>query len=882
MSRPPEKNAPSENSDDMLISSHLPSPEAFPNINEIIDSFRKPSFLQLSVRKRFKEINQTLCELIVQAPQHSFLFSAVIDYFARIDKEQLLNEPLNFSLFEFWLNTFSDFDSKKNYEIRAKIAGKLIPRSDYQAFFPIGMDKSYKGTHFIAAHLSPDIDTMTASFWGWVDAFAARVGSGLHIWSLPSGAPDSPFTTIFQELLGPALFHYLPRTAQTLTLNAGDLVSQREFKKEFGATQISAIDHGSDEKAVILVNDQGHYLGDWRSSDVELVMQVTILFKSCLHWFENNIHSNLISLFAKEKLLSDDFLHFNTAVFGLTIQEWEPVLDFNEKQKNDLNEFFKKILGVKEGLKANSYHLNEALQRLSIEGISTFQKEIYELPSSDIFDSEGKLKEDRPKIFNRLKEVINHLNKAMHQLRAYVERLDVVMQIKYTVLGLPYAYATLNCDVDEIKQKMLNYDFLTVIIHDQEGVLFPVGVVRARDLRETYLGTVSLRDFSNFDEVKMASYLQVISVIDHHKSSLKTGSVPTAIIGDAQSVNVIMAEQCFLINDRHSTGGMTLQQIDAQIQEIPSPCDTQEKIRLLTRLLQRRLAAVRSSKNFIHPQREFSEYLTFLHAILDDTDLLSKTSHRDLECIAQLLNRLKSLSLRREVEIIHFDDIPKDNKFTKLVTKRILQQKDMYSIYKKIYKCRESEVEINLDFCMQGNSSNIFLDTKEQNGCARVGQTKMFASNFPYFLKHASPIRQQWISKAEEVFHEKNEIDLHIQMISTIPSADEVFTDRIGPYEHQDELWFWTPSTQTGYSHLNYFLSGFQSAIQSLQDGLSIDFIGNPDADWLRIFQSHFPNIPQGTSQCSGEKKCIVLRFKPSSLNSRKAMISPFLPRLIS
>ena len=43
----------------------------------------------------------------------------------------------------------------------------------------------------------------------------------------------------------------------------------------------------------------------------------------------------------------------------------------------------------------------------------------------------------------------------------------------------------------------------------------------------------------------MAPYLEVISVVDHHKSSLKTPSVPTALIGDTQSCNVLIAEQAF-------------------------------------------------------------------------------------------------------------------------------------------------------------------------------------------------------------------------------------------------------------------------------------------------------------------------------------------------
>ena len=35
------------------------------------------------------------------------------------------------------------------------------------------MGKIYEGTHFVTAHKSPDLDTTIASFWGWLDAFAA-------------------------------------------------------------------------------------------------------------------------------------------------------------------------------------------------------------------------------------------------------------------------------------------------------------------------------------------------------------------------------------------------------------------------------------------------------------------------------------------------------------------------------------------------------------------------------------------------------------------------------------------------------------------------------------------------------------------------------------
>lgn len=374
----------------------------------------------------------------------------------------------------------------------------------------------------------------------------------------------------------------------------------------------------------------------------------------------------------------------------------------------------------------------------------------------------------------------------------------------------------------------------------------------------------------------MASYLEVISVVDHHKSSLKTLSVPTAIIGDAQSCNVLIAEQAFVLNDRFSLGGMSPEQIETAMEQ----CSLQAQMRIYQRLLQRRMVARQKYPFYIHPEREFAEYFCYLQAILDDTDLLTKASYRDLECVAQLLNRLKSLLIQKEVEIVNFDDIPRDKKFVKKAAQRILQQADMYSLYKNIYNYREAEVETNLDRCVKGKTSNIFIDTKEQNGCARVGQTKMFASNLPLFLSHAQKVRQIWLKESYEVFTKKPEIDLHLHMISTIASADEVYKDHIGHYNHQDELWFFVPETQISLSHLNRFLAGFCSS--SKLEQLSLEFLGTPSEELKKNFVDHFPEVSVKTSPAliSG-LSMTILRFKAGALNSRKSMVSPYLPRVI-
>lgn len=857
-------------------------PVPFPEVEKIVHSFHDKSFLALTLRKRFRKINQTLLQLIQQAPTPSFLLGSVIDFMDRINAAGVLTEPLTFSSFEFWLNHFSELSDDNNYIVRAKICGKFIPRAEYQAFFPIGMNRVYGGSHFVSAHQSPDVDTMIASFWGWIDAFAARVGTGLHQWSLPEGPPDSPVTVILKKMFGEGTFHSAARKAPTLTLNAMDLVTQRNWTKEQGHGISMTVDQSFSDKALTLVNDQGHYLGDWRSQDFETVRQVSIHYKSCLRWFENNFHTKLVSLFARAELTTRDLPSFCSEVFDVKIKDCEPAHEFTDIQKSQLDDFFKIIIGIPNGLSGTYHDLISALHRLSLSEMNEFQILVESLAKTSLFDTKGKLVENRPAIFHLLEHLLQKLDAAMKQARNYVERLDVALKIKHQILQYPQLYLTLHSDVEEMRNKMQNFDFLTVVIYEQDGSLFPVGIVRDADLQKTGLGTVSFRDFCNFEEVKMASYLEVISVVDHHKSILKTFSVPCALIGDAQSCNVLIAEQAFIINDHYSLGGLTPAQIDEQIKELMPKVASPKDLRILQRLLQRQEVAKTKGDFFINPQREASEYFIFLQAILDDTDLLSKVSKRDIDCIVQLLNRLTSLNEGRETEIITLDDIPKDKNFAKVAAQRILQNPAMYVLYKSTFGFREREVEHNLELCGKGQFSNLFVDTKEQNGCARVGQTKIFNSNYSSYQKHAAVMRSVWFNKAQEVNSNHPEIDLHMHMVSTIPSADEVFKNQIGPYSHFDEAWIWIPSTQMARDHLISFLSNFQNVTRPLQDKMSVEFMGANAHELESLFTKYFLSIPMKISKDLEKGLPIaILRYPASSLNSRKAMITPFIPRLL-
>ena len=184
-----------------------------------------------------------------------------------------------------------------------------------------------------------------------------------------------------------------------------------------------------------------------------------------------------------------------------------------------------------------------------------------------------------------------------------------------------------------------------------------------------------------------------------------------ALIGDAQSCNVLIAEQTLNINAKYSLAGMTPQNIENSLKTLRSAPLTKANMRLLQRISQRQLAAAIKGYYYIHPDRELIEYLCFLHAILDDTDLLTKVSKRDVECVVELLNRVKSLTIKEDVEVINLDDIARDKDFAKIAAKFILQHPEMYSLYSKIYRNKEQEVENNLKECQEEHFERLFADT---------------------------------------------------------------------------------------------------------------------------------------------------------------------------
>ena len=106
------------------------------------------------------------------------------------------------------------------------------------------------------------------------------------------------------------------------------------IQKSVTIALLSMVDHERHPNALILIDQEGYYVGDWRNFDVEGVHQVIMLLNACLRWYENNLHIGLISLFGKEKVLRGDLPKFLRWALGTRIRDCAPAKkDFHREAR---------------------------------------------------------------------------------------------------------------------------------------------------------------------------------------------------------------------------------------------------------------------------------------------------------------------------------------------------------------------------------------------------------------------------------------------------------------------------------------------------------------------------------------------------------------------
>lgn len=816
----------------------------FPKLEETMRQFQEPAFQRLGHRKKTKLVSHELLRFIEEVESPAFLLGAVLEYISAINKEKLFDEPYTLTFFEFWLNHFSGLPFEEVLKVRGKIIGRYVPRDEYQIYFPVGSGKMFLGSHFVAAHISPDVDTTVASFWGWADAFGCRVAEGTHQWSLPSGLSDGHLRLYFQRVFGEEVFGQLVRPLPTMTISALDLLTKRDFQKISGTTRADTIDHSKDQ-VVVVVDEEGLYKGEWRSQDAEAVRQVVAGFSNLLRWFEQNSLSGMIHVLAQEKSTVEEVSLSYEGLLDSPLIDCGPVKELPERSKKLLSDYLKKVLSLPEGLDHSFKELLIQCDAFFSSHFVEFFKRCYALTAPVLFDASGILKADRVQAARAFEYVIRGLEDAVSFVRHKIGILDHLLVIKEKVLEFPSVFVTLKSDVEEMRSKIGHQDHITVVVQEPNGKWFPLGLVSSDDLKNPVLGTASFRDFSSVEETKMASYIEVISIVDHHKIRMQTTSVPTLILGDVQSSTTLVAEQALKLNTKYS--------------EKANP-----------------------HGYFVDKKRELAEYFSYIYSIIDETDLLTKISRRDVLLVKELLDRMKSLVEGSSQEAVSFSEVPNDQHFAKNAAAVLLRNKDLHSIYSSLYRFRHKEVETALFEAIHERPSTLFLDTKEQNGCCRVGQAKLFLQNIPTFHEHQQTLLALWQREAERIFTARPHIDLFIQMVTTVPGEEEVFAGIEEAWTHKDQLWIWTPSGGVPEQHLIWFLNSFQNSPTVKSLAIEVELTGPLAESRAELFRQNFKKASLILSPMKTGPSFAIMHFKAGAINSRKAQISPFLPKLLS
>ncbi|NQZ58301.1 MAG: hypothetical protein HRT88_12650, partial [Lentisphaeraceae bacterium] len=824
-----------------------------------------------------------LLQLISQAPKNSYLLREMIDFMERISTQKVLDGNYNQTAFERWLNQHSGLSYEENREIRGKIVGKYIPRDEFQTYFPIGHGKVYNNSHVVTAHNPPDLDSTTASFLGWLDAFACRVSSSLTIWNMPLGQPGPVIAKLFTDIYSNAIFTRVAKAKAIISPVAMDLVRQNRMIRVAGESNIRDFQHNRHENHIILVDRNGFYIGDWRVADVDSVGRIQRLLNICLNIFENQLIKRTTEILSREVIAKGDLENLINRLLDEKIPE-NCVKNhrFNSDDYDQLDSYLKKVLHIDSGCESSMLSLFETLDNLADTNFLPVIKKIREFLNEDNYDENDLLHIPASKLFKIFNEAYSLLTESGYRSRKYTDRIDVAISIKQNVLGNLPSYLNTKAEFNEVVEKIKDYPHITVCFPDKKARLVPVGVIHREDLEEPSQGTVSLRDFCNFDEIKLASNVQVISAIDHHKSTLNSPSCMTLTVADVQSANVLTAEKAFELNDAYGMRGQTAASVEQQLAELHNLPSTAKTLRLQEKLLKKKLAHHRAGSHFfINPERELQEYFFCLNAIIDDTDLLSKCGWRDITCVTELINRIKSIICEKEVEIIDVTHYPRDSKALKQAIRDVLVNADAYSFYKGIYVHRQDIV----DEWISDSSLHhrCFEDRKIQNETCAVSQFKIFPGNKETLNKHRLELQLYWFRVKKLVRSKASEVDFFLHMNSTIPGGQEAYEGKLNDSQNHDEIWInVNTESDLSTSRFRQFLDYIKTSPKYSQIALQISLEG-PECSGRRLIASilrasllnmSFEIVDKDTIP----EPIVVFRFKEGSLNSRKADITPFLP----
>lgn len=811
-------------------------------------------------------VSHHLSQAIENYPEERFLLPPVVHYIETVRKSL---PSYQLSSFEFWLNNFSEYPLEKRLSIRAKIVGKYVPRASYQEFFPIGDGKKVQGPHYTCAHYSPDLDTTVASFQTFLNAFGAEIAEARHHWFLPGGPPKSLYEIdeLFYKPFGESVFTILGDLGPKIVISSLDLLTQKCISRQLPSDLWYAPNRDRFEKAVVIVDKEGNYQGDWRSIDIEPVRGIIRRFDDLLREMEMFAIHKIVCVVASKDFTKDMLQKAIDEILMKKMQDFPTAHVYTEQQVFYLQAFIRNILQIEAG-----YGLCFA---------DFIEKASSQFGYQSVKDSLDKIQKDPADVgqtlFADLDTLITNMKQARAAFSKYVDSLEVAILIKKNILHLQTNYVHYLSDFDRVKADMKEYAHLSVV-YKEEDRLYLLGVIHREDIQKPKVGSYSWIDFSNPKETSFREELDLVSVVDHHKSSIHSSKPSMGRISDAQSSNCILAEMTFAINDQYSTGAMSTEFIQAEIEQRKDQCKTAQDIRILQRLLQRKKAAQFKGPYYISAEREIFEYLQFLFAILDDTDCLTKMTEYDLHIVAELLNRIKSLKEKKEMEVVHFDDLnPQDPEFRQKAVQKLLCTQDLYSLYSLVYRVKEKTIEDMISDTANNIDTPFFQDTKLIADYALVGQFKLFAKNHVHLRKKETDIRQVWFKKSCAQAEQNTNIFLFLFFFTSLASAEDLFTQAPPPQGIYDEIWLSVPpgvNEKKGAVYVRKFLESFLRQETQIAKEVTITSFGEKDNVLEKELKS---TLKHEILHKKASTSMIVVKVPPRSVQSRKSQIAPLL-----
>ncbi|WP_108623794.1 hypothetical protein [Candidatus Similichlamydia epinepheli] len=746
---------------------------------------------------------------IVSVPHPAFLLPSILTLFRNANASNLLDRTIHFLDWEQWILFYGNFSKNDEIDLRAKIVGKKSSRESYQTYFPIGHGLFYRGSHYVSAHKSPDLDTLVCSFWGWMDAFGAKISDRLHIWHVPDGKINPTDLAFLDSLLGIGNFDILCRRRESLEAEACDLSSP--CAKCSSANDL--LREASNHKSLLVVNENGQYLGEWNAEDSEMFYSIVMPLTHLLDSFESQIRSSLFDCFSRESP-NEELQKLLWSFENKIVAEDVTFLRYSDLSKSRLKTLFESVFSfsIFETIKSMSF----ALKKNGICELTQCFEAIEKLLAFDFS------KKTLFSVFIEIKTALQTLEKLSENCFAFLRKGSSALLLKRNLWCSEPRWVTPQATfskLTELFQK--DHSPISLIISNNKNQLIPIGCIESERVQSSKVGTVSLRDFSNRSEARIATHLDIISVIDHHKTFIETSAPSSSCTADVQACSVLLHE---------------LEELSFRIQD-------QE-----------------DDATYVHPDRRFIFSFSLLASIFDDTDLLVKAKRRDCLAVRDLIEQFSGSPIQWE----------KGRSLADL-KQQLLTEPSAFSIYSKFFDLRKKNLEKALHCAAKFESFELFTDTKVQGAGVLVGQSKLFLTNWANLKQLRPLIIQQWLHFCEG---KNSEAHFFCHLMSTILSAEQVMKGKQHPEDHKDQLWIAGRSKK----RINLFLKSLLENETALKE-TEIEFI-NGDA-----LTDKFPALLscKKTTQKSIEeidRDILIMHFPAGSLNSRKSSLTPHIPNI--